>query len=1387
MSEQEPSKTIPGTSGTSETSGFNASEDSQQAKDMLEILNNYLKTNPGDAESLIINEDGQANEELVTKIEQSIPQDKQSEKTPLIASFIDYLKTQPLEDKKCELKKAVYYLKIIINPLEALLNEEFISTIFDGILKLINLFIMNNPTLRALYLEFLADCMRVLTLLFVTDINEDDMIGINTYIKTMELTAMTLRAYSKSEEYLNGEEPNPMSDFKLTDLPNYMDTLVLLLTEIVPPFNKTTQPEPTTSQESYAQQEAATADDVPVAVPAPVVKASKNWSQSWDELHKNFGDIVAPMPKPKAQILTVGGNKYRKSKKRNQKKPNKRSKKQIGGTGTGSNRTTQNTKNVRESKPLGSRMLLSWFAASPLSRPIAELAIDKDSIERLKTVETSPQGNTLAVYEKQLVKFNDAIINDETLGEENRKKWETLMDGYSAQYFTDRSFAVIYSQQMQELAFVYAQNVLAKEVLSAPGGKLTEEQQDASIEETLKNFKDNVDYKNMTNFSITRKGVTTSYTDTTDYMTKSTMTLKDLWDKEMELRIQNVKKEYLTLGEKGVKAFKEPYGFLQKGTEDIFKKGKGYSSQKQSLFMLIASASGIKLETTISPYSGAYGGYLVNYSKEQLGQLDTLMQQFADYLQTASNESGLDGYIKGVLEGVKSSAPSVYQGTIDSVSSAIQNPASALLTTAGGFMIGYNVGTFIKDQFKIKGQTGDIVELSAAGLGAAVGFSINNAATFLTVLAYDQPLFAIFSIAAACLGYNAAFKIYESTLSGKGQYNKYVPQFLGVIGAGCYVGGGMVLKDNFDSIIKLIGITVNSNPGSAAAVNAVLTNATAAAFPVWLEMFSTVFIYGVAIPFIIGYLYERFSKNKSAEPADWLNYLLSKILKIVAQYIVTMLLYTLLAQFLTTGAGVMGVAGAISYAGYYSWVLTPVFSTFLLSWATSWFTYFRWWELKIPYLSTSGPGLSGQSQPVMLYEWLPNSVRHDIWMQDAVKNADALNGVIWETAKIDQGKWAQLQDPNAYLNAALPGEYYKTALNPGTGNMEPGMIINGKFITPIKGDSSFLVNAGDITSPNAGTTLGVPQSTAKTEYQSAWDWLKQMRSKVTLGVCAAGAGISATFLTYEYTSNASDLNGDIKNTLDYLHTQSETYEFSFTKLEEYIQKKFKEDGDVPNEFKTLIKDMEIMSKANSQMLDTQLRFKELIQTKIDNVIKSWAITEASKTGSKQVEATLKAAEKTAAASKESATAMGKALASAIVEEKTAQTSSATAGPPQIQSAPPQMQAASLPTTASPPTTAAGTLPPDLTKAIKGKNSVGIATTLLDNGINISSIEQQLNNKGIYEDVLAQYNEQLAARDNKAVRPSPTTGLRQRQPQGHGGKKTKRSRKQKKRKHTRRNK
>jgi hypothetical protein len=35
--EPEPSQTMP---KTSETSGFNASEDSQQAKDMLEILNN---------------------------------------------------------------------------------------------------------------------------------------------------------------------------------------------------------------------------------------------------------------------------------------------------------------------------------------------------------------------------------------------------------------------------------------------------------------------------------------------------------------------------------------------------------------------------------------------------------------------------------------------------------------------------------------------------------------------------------------------------------------------------------------------------------------------------------------------------------------------------------------------------------------------------------------------------------------------------------------------------------------------------------------------------------------------------------------------------------------------------------------------------------------------------------------------------------------------------------------------------------------------------------------------------------------------------------------------------------------------------------------------------
>lgn len=66
-----------------------------------------------------------------------------------------------------------------------------------------------------------------------------------------------------------------------------------------------------------------------------------------------------------------------------------------------------------------------------------------------------------------------------------------------------------------------------------------------------------------------------------------------------------------------------------------------------------------------------------------------------------------------------------------------------------------------------------------------------------------------------------------------------------------------------------------------------------------------------------------------------------------------------------------------------------------------------------------------------------------------------------------------------------------------------------------------------------------------------------------------------------------------------------------------------------------------------------------------------------------------------------------------------------------------MQAASLPKTASIP--AAAALPNILTKAIETEKATTIAAALLASGIDISFIEEELKNKGIYEDVLAQYN------------------------------------------------
>jgi len=141
---------------------------------------------------------------------------------------------------------------------------------------------------------------------------------------------------------------------------------------------------------------------------------------------------------------------------------------------------------------------------------------------------------------------------------------------------------------------------------------------------------------------------------------------------------------------------------------------------------------------------------------------------------------------------------------------------------------------------------------------------------------------------------------------------------------------------------------------------------------------------------------------------------------------------------------------------------------------------------------------------------------------------------------------------------------------------------------------------------------------------------------------------------------------------------------------------------------------------------------------------------------------------------------------------------AAAGIPQTQAASSSPSSSSSSSSSSPssssssPPSVAFPLYTDLMRDIKERNSVGIATALLDNGINISSIKTELEKKGIFKAVLAQYNEQLAVRDQ---RPSSghSSGIQlaetiaQQRKQARLGGKTKRSKKQKKGKRTRRNK
>jgi len=1469
MSEQEPSKTIPGTSETSKTSGFNASEDSQQAKDMLEILNNYLQSNPGDAESLIINEDGQANEELVTKIEQSIPQQEQSEKTPLIASFIDYLKKpisfeifyqfmkispeieETLKAKKINILKAIEIIKVIINPtsaMDGIFDSNFLELITNAVQKLYYIFSEEEPIGVALKYEFMTDFLRALLVLMLDELSENDIVEMNAQLEILEGISITWRKYGNSPEYLGESESHIFGDFTLREIPGYLDFITSFAIET---YNSNDDEEPQTETptgeglptDSSEQQEVKRTDDVPVALPVavPVVKAPKSWAQSWDELHKNFGDIVAPQTPKKPQILRVGGKKYKKSKKRNQKKPNKRSKKQTGGAG----QPVRGIKNFAAESPLGSKTLLAWATRFGFTG-VARYGAHIESPLAFKQIQEADLPQSADLFGTKIINslsaFNDAIIHDKTIGEANKAKWKTFIDVYvknaNLQGLEAKATSMINLELSGHMAAEAAalRNKLNKLELeeeeqtgdeNSPDywkNKMKNIEKRKTILKTLETqtVDDDGDFEkpiSLIEHNITEDDITDDngatiipggeytkvYRNKKEFRAQRKEYLKWLWLESTSAQVVDAIINRFTKGDGGAGAITYYDEEFKKQTEN-FLDSKAYKTHMEHYQQLGFNTSKIAIEIAANPQAfGIMGNFIVELSKtkdETNNALSTFVAQpLAQKLAEFDAEQLLgSGHVTDVLNSPISAATSLY----------VAYKLSNLAKEGTEKILGPNG----KKSFLPMAAQATVGAATAVGMFKGVmpnvaplaGYFLHPIANKIGQDIVDLPLTDATILAGGVFGY------YLGKWQGEriGRYfdkpgeqssANILAKNLGRVGAGVgSLGGGFFMRALLtESAGKAI---INGNAHLLKALKMLPYSEFIGNYiGIANEMYFFYFFARIVPQMINKYFFGIKGNVKFTTPT------LSGILPSIEIPISTELVFEIVGMvilyaslwIITGGLGPLGVivtSGSHIMSQLRLWGIIASlfglpFNYAVIKYKTG--NYFSWFTE---------------------YSWLTFAPFTKI-MEKYNKRMDEAYQVM--TTGVNYGKGTDIDWIAAKgTKGAIDVNKHKFGVDYAKFDLKsPTVATCANGSTVLKPDAQ-----GNFDISQCGTAVPDESYSAMMAYRAIFT--------------SAVAGFEVFNAYYKISTDnlksSGEIRQEVEKTLDELRKNEEQYTFTVDKLKVAFNAISGFDGsdDPPyiRKFKNMTKDFQ---ESQAKLLDAQEKIARFFENAKRNLgadvdraqrekLQQQSMEQARTLQQEELKLKKDLAIRQADLQRELADSqkehekqiaaqqadLQRELAKQAEQSRLAAATITAAGIPQT-------QAASLPT-ASPPSsslpeatlgrgalTSAVTFHPNLTKAIKGKNSIGIAAALLNNEIDISDIKSELDEKGIYDDVLAQYNEQLVQKQAERVaareaaqregdQQGPRRRLNAKKAGGaFGGKKTKRSRKQKKGKHTRRNK
>ncbi len=970
-------------------------------------------------------------------------------------------------------------------------------------------------------------------------------------------------------------------------------------------------------------------------------------------------------------------------------------------------RRGQQTKNVRESRVLGSKILLDFFATF-FGRPVVEFGIDVESIQRLDDIGTVGSKTSLekSDFEKNLRKFNDAIIHDKVLGSRNREKFEALIDGYSYQYFSRQGEAQGIAIMDKELTFAYRENVIIPELLKLSTqyedelktiGNNEEKKKldaDAKFAQKVKaleeRFKENVKIEDMKNFKVFRTaagieklrkdpnfrgdvtGNWVTYANVQDYAANQQKYLKELWDENIDARYLQVKQEYLSKGADAAAAFKGAPGnrsMFKRASQEKFNQGVGHDRTTKSLLALLAIGSGLGLEMQfLSPHTKGVAGNMLYSATQGLesasGVLDAYSEQIIDMMKNNASLT-TPKFVKSYITGLNSA--------LNDGSSAASTLIMATVTAIEGYKLGALVGDKIAEKFKLEGSAGKFSRFAIGMAAASTGLAIfphlfSFPSTPLPAITSSDPLFLLASLVfLRTSGYNAGMSFYDS-ISPVGSHNYFLRNYLaGNIGSACTIGGGYFIKEYFNDICASIGIAVtNLPPNQQAAVINFTRNAIDSFFPIWAEMASTVFLYAVAIPYIIYYLRTvYFNKNTTGTTVNvsgdiWVT-TIGLLKETAITFFLTFVLYGGFVFFLGPGAtGLAGIPFSLVKGGYFAFrlgfALWHKFGVNCFYASSRSYSFTNWLVWGVPRES----GL-----PIVLSERYPDELSYKMFVQNTLKDADWLNGKIWPKAELEDPGVLLTRPGYGVLGHNWGGDYFKTTFNPTSGVREVGaeLVENRSLYGPITYTvnpppsaptdakllaawrDKYLLRPEDLRSPAAGADVNFKDQTTIikeedfTATQVAWKWLKDVRSWFVLGTGAFGAGAAVWTLTSEYNDKQSSFNSDIASVLEYMNSASEPYEFTFRKLQEYIKAEFAT-GDVPESFSDILNDLEALTEGQTARLGSMEKYKDLLEAKIKAATKEWGIMkgveatmEAAKT---QSEATTEAAKTTADAYREGA-------------------------------------------------------------------------------------------------------------------------------------------------------